>query len=732
MSDKARIMTLEELKKCMERFHTGDNAELVERAWHFAQEAHKDQKRKSGEPYFVHPAAVASTLAELMMDGATIAAGLLHDCVEDCEGCTLEVIQQNFGPEVAQLVDGVTKLTRLDFTSREEQQAESLRKMILAMSKDIRVVLIKLADRLHNMRTLKFQPADRQAAIARETLDIYAPLAHRLGVYAIKSQLEDLSFMYLHPEEYHDLAKKVGMKRKERERSLQVVVDELRRHIQDMGISFDIDGRPKHFYSIYRKMVLQNIPFDQIYDLIALRVIVDTIPDCYAVLGLVHTLWRQVPNRFKDYISTPKANMYQSLHTTVVGQNGQPFEVQIRTHEMHRLAEYGIAAHWRYKEGKQAGGELDEKLYWLRQILDWQSDTKDAREFIDLLKVDLFADEVFVFTPKGDIINLPKGATPLDFAFRIHSAIGNKCVGAKANGRIVTLDTELQTGDFVEILTSSASKGPSRDWMNIVKTSQAKTKIRQWFKKELKSENIELGRTMLEREAQRNAVPWPTLAKPEYVEPLLRKYAFLDLDDIYSAVGFGALSAASVCARLLEEHRRRERPAPAPQPASTPVQHTEEENEKRQKLASSHGVFLAGEPGMLVRFARCCNPVPGDEIIGYITRGRGVTVHKADCINMIHAEPERMVEVSWNSAAESKFSAGIRIVAYYHEGLLGDLAVLIASMDAPIESVTAKAHKDGTATITLQVQTQSRAQLDKMIRSLQKRADIIEVFRLST
>ena len=479
-------------------------------------------------------------------------------------------------------------------------------------------------------------------------------------------------------------------------------------------------------------MVLQNIPFDQIYDLIALRVIVDTIPDCYAVLGLVHTLWRQVPNRFKDYISTPKANMYQSLHTTVVGQNGQPFEVQIRTHEMHRLAEYGIAAHWRYKEGKQAGGELDEKLYWLRQILDWQSDTKDAREFIDLLKVDLFADEVFVFTPKGDIINLPKGATPLDFAYRIHSAIGNKCVGAKANGRIVTLDTELQTGDFVEILTSSASKGPSRDWMNIVKTSQAKTKIRQWFKKELKSENIELGRTMLEREAQRNAVPWPTLAKPEYVEPLLRKYAFLDLDDIYSAVGFGALSAASVCARLLEEHRRRERPAPAPQPASTPVQHTEEENEKRQKLASSHGVFLAGEPGMLVRFARCCNPVPGDEIIGYITRGRGVTVHKADCINMIHAEPERMVEVSWNSAAESKFSAGIRIVAYYHEGLLGDLAVLIASMDAPIESVTAKAHKDGTATITLQVQTQSRAQLDKMIRSLQKRADIIEVFRLST
>jgi len=730
MSRVHRVMTLEELKACVEKYHTPENAALVERAWHFSEKAHEGQLRKSGEPYFVHPVAVASTLAELMMDGATIVAGLLHDILEDCETCTYESLQKEFSTEVAQLVDGVTKLTRLDFITREEQQAESLRKMILAMSKDIRVVLIKLADRLHNMLTLKFQPSDRQEAIARETLEIYAPLAHRLGVYSIKSQLEDLAFMYLEPEKYHDLARIVGMKRTEREASLKNVVEELRREITAMGIEFDIDGRPKHFYSIFRKMEMQSIPFDQIYDLIAIRVLVDSLPDCYAVLGLVHTLWRQVPGRFKDYISTPKANMYQSLHTTVVGQRGQPFEVQIRTHEMHRLAEFGIAAHWRYKEGRQNGGALDEKLYWLRQILDWQSDTRDAREFIDLLKVDLFADEVFVFTPKGDIINLPRGATPLDFAYRIHSEIGNKCMGAKINGRIVTLATELQTGDFVEILTSSSVKGPSRDWMKIVKTTQAKTKIRQWFKRELKAENTELGRDMLEREAQRNAVQLSALTKPEYIEPMLKKHGFFDLEDIYSSVGFGALSAISVIARLMAEQRRHERTSAPP---SAPIEPSgEEENEKRQKLASSHGVYLAGEPGMLVRFARCCNPVPGDEITGYITRGRGVTVHKADCINAMNSEPERMVEVSWNAAAESKFTAGIRIVAHDREGLLSDLAVLISSMEAPIDSVAAKAHKDGTATITLQVQTQSRAQLDKMIRSLQKRADVIDVFRLST
>ncbi len=726
MTKPTRSMTLEELKACVVRYHNQENADLVERAWHFAEKAHEGQKRKSGEPYFMHPVAVASTLAELMMDGATIAAGLMHDILEDCPSINYEKLSREFGQDVAQLVDGVTKLTRLDFTSREEQQAESLRKMILAMSKDIRVVIIKLADRLHNMRTLKYQARDRQVAIARETLEIYAPLAHRLGVYSIKSQLEDLAFQYLEPEKYQELSRMVGMKRTERETSLKIVMAELRREITGMGINFVVDGRPKHFYSIYRKMELQKIPFEQIYDLIAIRVIVDTVPDCYAVLGLVHTLWRQVPGRFKDYISTPKANLYKSLHTTVVGQNGQPFEVQIRTHEMHRIAEFGIAAHWRYKEGKQAAGELDEKLYWLRQILDWQNEAKDAREFIDLLKVDLFQDEVFVFTPKGDIINLPKGATPLDFAYRIHSAVGNKCIGAKINSRIVTLDKELNTGDFVEILTSSASKGPSRDWMKIVNTTQAKTKIRQWFKRELKSENIELGRTMLERESQRNAIPLSSLTKPEFIEPMLRKHGFLDLEDIYSSVGFGAMSATSVISRLMAEQRALEKPAAPPPP---PEPHSDEENQKRQRMAESHGVYMAGEPGMLVRYARCCNPVPGDEIIGYITRGRGVTVHKADCLNAINSERERMVEVSWSANAESEFAVGVKIVAYDHDGLLGDLAVLIASMETPIEAVTAKAHKDGTATISLTVQIQSRAQLDKVIKQLKKRSDIISVFR---
>ena len=471
--------SLEELIAIMVKYHPDTNVALVEKAYHFAQEAHEGQMRKSGEPYFIHPLTVAGILARLMLDAPTIAAGLLHDTVEDCEEITLDVITREFGQEVALLVDGVTKLKRLDFSSRVEQQAESIRKMILAMSKDIRVVLIKLADRMHNMRTLKAQKPESQRRIAQETLDIYAPLAHRLGVYKIKQELEDLCLRYLDPEGYQNLAVKVGMKRAEREENIRAVMKILSEKIQEMNIRFEIDGRPKHFYSIYRKMVYQNKPFEQIFDLIALRVLVDSVQDCYAVLGIVHTLWKQIPNRFKDYISMPKPNMYQSLHTTVIGENGMPFEVQIRTHEMHRIAEYGIAAHWRYKEGKQAADGLDNKLYWLRQILDWQNDMRDSEEFIKSLKVDLFSDEIFVFTPKGEIVDLPRGATPIDFAYRIHSAVGNKCVGAKVNGRIVTLDAQLDTGDFVEIITQQNSKGPSRDWLKIVKTSQAKAKIRK-------------------------------------------------------------------------------------------------------------------------------------------------------------------------------------------------------------------------------------------------------------
>lgn len=729
MKDSMRSMTLEELKACVQKYHPNEDTSLIARAWHHAEKLHEGQTRKSGEAYFIHPVAVATTLALLMMDGATVSAGLLHDVLEDCPECTMEDLQKAYGNDIAQLVDGVTKLTKLDFTTKEEQQAESLRKMILAMAKDIRVVLIKLADRLHNMRTMKFQPRDRQIAISRETLDIYAPIAHRLGVYSIKSQLEDLSFSFLEPEKYQDLSEMVGMKRVEREESLKEVMALISEELKKMHIAHDIDGRPKHFYSIFRKMEKQDIPFEQIFDLIAVRVIVDSVHDCYSVLGLVHTLWRQVPNRFKDYISTPKANQYQSIHTTVVGQGGRAFEIQIRTREMHRMAEYGIAAHWRYKEGNQSGGDLDQKLEWLRQFLDWQVDTQDAREFIDELKVDLFADEVFVFTPKGDVINLPRGATPLDFAYRIHSAVGNKCIGAKTSGRIIPLDSELNTGDIVEIMTSNAAKGPSQDWMKIVKTPQAKSKIRQWFKKELKTENIELGRAMLEREAQRNAVQLSSVLKPEFIDPILRKHSFLDLDDIYSAIGFGAMKATSVFTRLLAELKRTERPSPPPLPQELNI---EEENARRQKLASSHGVYLDGEPGMLVRYAKCCNPVPGDDIVGYITRGRGVTIHKSDCVNALNSEIERMVDVKWSAATESIYTASIRITAQDKKGLLADVSVIVGSMHVPIEQINAKVHKDGTCMITLQLQTQSKAQLDELIRTIKKQPEVINVFRIST
>ncbi len=720
-------MPLDQILARVQKYHPGDSYLLVEKAYKYAEAAHAGQFRKSGEPYFTHPAFVASILTELMMDAPTIAAGLLHDVVEDCQSVCLPNVEKEFGEEVARLVDGVTKLSKLDFADREEQQAESLRKMILAMSKDIRVVLIKLADRLHNMRTLRYQPEARQVAIARETLDIYAPLAHRLGVFAIKQELEDLSLRYIDPVGYQDVVQKVGMKRAEREENIRLVIYELSAKLDEQHIHYDIDGRPKHLYSIYRKMVLQNRPFDQIYDLIAIRVLVDTVPDCYAVLGIVHTLWNQMPGRFKDYISVPKANMYQSLHTTVVGGRKMPFpfEVQIRTWEMHRVAEFGIAAHWRYKEGGQSDADLDNKLYWLRQILDWQNETRDSREFIDSLKTDLFSEEVFLFTPKGDIVSMQKGATPLDFAYRIHSAVGNSCVGAKVNGRIVPLDTTLETGDRVDIITSSASKGPSMDWLKVVKTQQAKAKIRQFFKRELRGENVEKGKDMVEKEAKRRGVSLGLLTKPEYYEGILKKYGFFELDDIYGAVGYGGMASTYVVTKLIEEQHLREAP-PAPKlPDTTP-----QELQKQNLGKPTHGIYVKGESGMLVRFAKCCNPVPGDDIIGYITRGRGVTIHKADCVNVGQSEQERMVEVSWAEENAGTFDAGIQIIAYDHVGLLGELATYIGEMNVPISAVSAKFNtKSKTSTITLVIQVTSRQQLDKVIKQLQKRSDIVEVYR---
>ena len=718
-------MTLEQILERMQKHDINrENCDLVSKAWAFAEKAHADQKRQSGEPYFIHPAYVASIITEMMPDPATIAASLLHDTVEDCEGVTSDVIAREFGEKVAQLVDGVTKMSKLDFADREERQAESLRKMFLAMSRDIRVVMIKLADRLHNMRTLNFQARHRQVAIARETLDIYAPIAHRLGVYTIKQELEDLSLRYIDPEGYQDVARKVGMKRAEREENIRLVIDELRKKLDEAGMEFDVAGRPKHLYSIYRKMVIQNKPFDQIYDLIAIRVIVNTVPECYAVLGIAHTLWNQVPGRFKDYISVPKANMYQSLHTTVVGGRKVPFpfEIQIRTREMHRIAEYGIAAHWRYKDGGNRD-ELDKKLSWLRQIMDWQSETQNSTDFIEGVIYELYPDDVFLFTPKGDIISMQRDSTPLDFAYRIHSHVGNTCVGAKVNGKIVPLDTPLNTGDQVEILTSSSSKGPSMDWMKIVKTPQAKAKIRQFFKRELRGENVQKGRDMLEKEAKRRGVRLGDYTKPEYYEPLLKKYMFQDLDDLYGAIGYGGAAAVYVLSRLIDEKTRQETPV---QP-KVPI--VEEVPALNTATKPTQGVYVNGEAGMLVRFARCCNPVPGDEIVGYITRGRGVTIHKADCVNALNSEPERAVDVAWSRESTGNFDANIHLMCYDHSALLGELTAYMEEMKIPLTAMAVKMNKNKMISITMTLKVQSREQLDNAIKKLQKRSDVAEAYR---
>ena len=723
-------MPLDQMLNRVQKYHPGDGYLLVEKAWKFANKAHAGQFRKSGEPYFSHPWLVASILTDLMIDPPTIAAGLLHDTVEDCEGITLDTIRAEFGDEVADLVDGVTKLNKLDFANREEAQAESLRKMILAMSRDIRVVLIKLADRLHNMRTLRFQPEDRRVAIARETLDIYAPLAHRLGVYALKQELEDLSLKYIDPEGYNRIVHLVGMKRQEREESIRLVISELSERLDQQHIHYDIDGRSKHFYSIYRKMILQQKSFDQIYDLIAIRVIVDTIPDCYTVLGIVHTLWNQVPGRFKDYISVPKANMYQSLHTTVVGGRKIPFpfEVQIRTWEMHRVAEYGIAAHWRYKEGASREDNLDHKLFWVRQMLDWQTETRDSREFLDTLKTDLFSEEVFLFTPKGDVISMPKGATPLDFAYRIHSAVGNQCVGAKINGKIVPLDTPLATGDRVEILTSASSKGPGTDWLRICKTPQAKAKIRQFLKKALKAENVELGHSMIEKECARRGVRMSDLVHPEYYEPILKRTGFTDFDDICGAVGYGGMAAVYVVSKLIEEQKAKEEPVPAVQSVEDLVS----EEKRLSQHRAHHGIVLTGNEDLdiPVRFAKCCSPVPGDEIVGYITRGRGVTIHKAGCVNAATGGEERLIPVEWASDGQDTFYATVTIIAYDRVNMLGEIATIIGENNVSIRAASIQNDdKTRISTIRLTLDVHSREEMNKVMGALRNKSDILDVYR---
>ena len=725
---------VDEILAKVAKYHHGEDTALVEKAYQFARKAHEGQMRKSGEPYIIHPISVANTLADLMLDSTTIAAGFLHDCVEDNEKITLDIIQQEFGAEVALLVDGVTKLSRLDFTSREEQQAESLRKMFLAMGKDIRVVLIKLADRLHNMRTLKYQKPERQVAIARETLDVYAPLAHRLGIFAIKWEMEDLALRYIDPEGYYKLVELVGAKRKEREHVVQLVIDQLQTQLTAAGIHAEISGRPKHFYSIYRKMKTQNKTFDQIHDLFAVRVLVDTVPDCYSTLGIVNTLWTMVPGRIKDYISMPKANMYQSLHTTVVNQ-GKPFEVQIRTFDMHRTAEYGIAAHWRYKEGRANENELDQKLSWLRRILDWQSDVRDPGEFGELAKVDLFADEVFVFTPKGDVISLPRGATPLDFAYRIHSAVGNRCIGAKVNGRIVPLAAQLQTGDFVEVMTSANSHGPSRDWLNIVKTSEAKAKIRAWLKKEQRDVNIPLGKDMLDKEAKRLGYSMSQLLKGDAPAIIEKRFSAQTLDDIYAMVGFGGLSCAQVVNRLVDEYKKNNKAEEAAAAIAAAVKEEPQQPQRKQHQSSSNGVIVKGESGMLVRFARCCNPLPGDKIVGYITRGRGVSVHRADCVSLKDpdVEKDRMIEVEWEAqGTDASYEAEIRLITYNRTGLLAEISVMLAAQNVPVSAISGHAYKESTYIFHVSIIIKDTAQLNRIIRELKKWPDVIEVDRVSS
>ena len=727
-------MSVEDLIRRIRKYHPEDDMDLVRRAYQYAEKAHEHQKRKSGEPYFSHPCAVAVILTDLMLDATTIAAGLLHDCVEDVDGVTQETIRQEFGQEVELLVDGVTKLSQLNFASREEAQAETLRKMFLAMAKDIRVVLIKLADRLHNMRTLKYQKPERQIPIARETLDIYAPLAHRMGVYTIKWELEDLSLRYIDPEGYQELVRLVGMKREERERLVADVSQQLSVRLREAGIKAEITGRPKHFYSIYKKMKTQNKTFDQINDLIALRVLVNTQQDCYFVLGVVHTMWPQVPGRFKDYISMPKANMYQSLHTTVVNQ-GKPFEVQIRTFDMHRTAEYGIAAHWRYKEGRANENELDQKLSWLRRILDWQSDVRDPGEFGELAKVDLFADEVFVFTPKGDVISLPRGATPLDFAYRIHSAVGNRCIGAKVNGRIVPLAAQLQTGDFVEVMTSANSHGPSRDWLNIVKTSEAKAKIRAWLKREQRDVNIPLGKDMLEKESKRLGYSMSQLLKGDAPAIIEKRFSAQTLDDIYAMVGFGGLSCAQVVNRLVDEYKKNNRAEEAAAAIAAAVKEEPQQPQRKQHQSSSNGVIVKGESGMLVRFARCCNPLPGDKIVGYITRGRGVSVHRADCMSLKDpdVEKDRMIEVEWEAqGTDASYEAEIRLITYNRTGLLAEISVMLAAQNVPVSAISGHAYKESTYIFHVSIIIKDTAQLNRIIRELKKWPDVIEVDRVSS
>ena len=719
------------LAEFMEYIHTyltDDECNQILKAFELADKAHEGQFRASGEPYIMHPLAVADILAHLQIDHITLMAALMHDVVEDTS-YSKEDLEEMFGSEVAFLVDGVTKLNQFQYETKEDRQMENYRKMILAMAKDVRVVVIKLGDRLHNMRTLKHMRSDKQKRIAKETLEIFAPLAHRLGIFNVKWELEDLSFRYLEPEKYYDLVDQMKQKRQVREDIVNDTMSQLTKALGEAHIKADIKGRPKHFYSIYKKMKKDNRDLSQIYDLLAVRVIVDSIPDCYAVLGIAHSLWKPLPYRFKDYISMPKSNMYQSLHTTVIGTMGQPVEIQIRTWEMHRVSEYGVAAHWRYKEGNKNGDkEFDQKVAWLRQVLEWQ-DTSNPTELVNALKLDVFSGEVFVFTPKGDVVKLPIGSVPLDFAYRVHTDVGHRCVGAKVNGKIVPLDYTLQNGDIVDIITSKTSK-PSLDWLNIVGSSESKSKIRNWFKRENKAENIEKGLEALEKEAKRLNYTWKELITDNRLQQVTKQLKAGTEEEMFAACGYGGIPVSTVLLRLIELYKKSKEAEESKRSTEQILEKLKSQGQKKTKNGT--GVLVKGEAGVMVRMAKCCNPVPGDDIIGYITRGRGVSVHRSDCCSLGHTpeDLERMIEVAWDGASSESFHVGIDIQAYDRAGILMEVMAVLSELKITITNINAKVQEDTkNVSINVTVDIRDISQLDFVMTKLRRIREVYTVQR---
>ena len=719
---------LENLILKIQQYNPQANMKQVIKAYSFAEAAHEGQYRNSGERFFVHPYNVAMILVELNMDTDTIIAGLLHDVLEDTD-IGYERMEEEFGKEVADLVEGVTKLKKLKYKTKQENQAENLRKMVVAMAKDIRVIIIKLADRLHNMRTLEYMSEEKKKEKALETLEIYAPLAHRLGISRIKWELEDLSLRFLDPEGYYKLVDKISKQRREREAYIQMIINTLQDKLEEMDISCEISGRPKNFYSIYRKMVYQNKGFEQIFDLTAVRIIVDTVKDCYGALGIVHTMWKPIPGRFKDYIAMPKPNMYQSLHTTVMGPQGEPFEVQIRTWDMHRTAEYGIAAHWKYKEGTVKTDNFDEKLSWLRQLLEWQKDMKDPKEFMESLKIDFFTDEVFVFTPKGDVISLPNGSTPIDFAYRVHTAVGNNCVGAKVDGRIVPLDYKLKNGNIVEVITSANNTGPSRDWLKVVKSSQAKTKIRQWFKREEKDLNIIKGKDMLEKEVKRQGFKLTEILKEDWLKNIASKVSLNTTDDLYAGLGYGSVTLSQIMPRLKEfykEHYDIKDEKNIIEPKTVP-------QAPKKKERAEQGVTVKGVDNIKVRFSKCCNPVPGDDIVGYITRGRGVSIHRSDCPNIAElGSSGRFIYVEWAEDKKASYQAEIQIKATDRPGILTDITQKITDAKLAVISLSARTNREKLVLMNITLEIKDVEQLRQLVKKIKKVKGVMDAYRVTT